>query len=64
MFITFYQIFSNAPQDGKSVAFSQFWEEVEKNNVKKVTIKGSEISGELIEGPHKLSPRGRFFLMT
>jgi cell division protease FtsH len=50
MFITFYQIFSNAPQDGKIIALSQFWEEVEKSNVKKVTIKGSEISGELIEG--------------
>ncbi len=50
MFISFYQIFSTTPQEGSEVQFSQFWEEVVKDNVRNVTIKGSEISGEFVEG--------------
>ncbi len=57
MFISFYQIFSTAPQEGKEIQFSQFWEEVTKDNVRNVTIKGKgirmEISGEFVEGTER-----------
>ena len=50
MFVSFYQIFSSSPQEGQSISFSQFWDEVEKDNVRHVTFKGNEISGEFVEG--------------
>ncbi|RLB53328.1 MAG: cell division protein FtsH, partial [Deltaproteobacteria bacterium] len=50
MFISFYQIFSNAPPQGRSITFSEFWEAVDQDNVRSVTIKGDEISGEFIRG--------------
>jgi cell division protease FtsH len=52
-FILFYQYFSSNPQEGKTISFSQFWEEVEKNNVRHITVRGNEIRGELIEGQER-----------
>jgi len=52
-FVLFYQYFSNAPSEGKTISFSQFWEEVDKDNVRRVTIRGPEISGELVEGAER-----------
>ncbi len=52
-FVLFYQYFSGTPSEGKAISFSQFWEEVEKDNVRRVTVKGSEISGELVEGAER-----------
>ncbi len=54
MFVSFYQIFSNSPQEGQSISFSQFWDEVEKDNVRGVTFKGNEISGEFVEGTKRM----------
>ena len=50
MFISFYHIFTAKPQEGKEIPFSQFWQEVEQDNVRNVTIKGMQIRGEFVEG--------------
>ena len=50
MFIGFYQILSSHPQEGKSIPLSQFWEEVKKDNVRNVVIRGNEVTGEMIDG--------------
>jgi cell division protease FtsH len=50
MFISFYHIFTATPQEGKEIPFSQFWQEVEQDNVRNVTIKGNQIRGEFVEG--------------
>ncbi len=50
MFIGFYQILSGHPQEGKPIPLSQFWEEVRKDNVRSVTIRGNEVTGEMNEG--------------
>ncbi len=53
MFFFTYQIFSSSPREGKLISFSKLWEEVEKNNVRSVIIKGDEISGEFAEGSER-----------
>ncbi|HOX44803.1 MAG TPA: ATP-dependent zinc metalloprotease FtsH [Myxococcota bacterium] len=50
MFISFYQIFATGGQEGREVTFSEFWEEVSRDNVRTVVIKGMEVSGELVQG--------------
>jgi len=50
MFVSFYQIFSSSPQEGKIISYSEFWEEVDKDNVRNITIKGNDIFGEFVEG--------------
>ncbi|HUU02903.1 MAG TPA: ATP-dependent zinc metalloprotease FtsH [Myxococcota bacterium] len=62
MFISFYQIFSSSPQEGKVISFSEFWDEVEKDNVRNVVIKGKEISGEFVEGGGKRAFQTRALL--
>ncbi|MBN2498708.1 MAG: ATP-dependent zinc metalloprotease FtsH [Deltaproteobacteria bacterium] len=53
MFFSFYSIFSSSPQEGKEISFSEFWEEVGKDNVRSVKIKGMNISGEKVEGSNR-----------
>jgi cell division protease FtsH len=50
MFVVFANILSGPANDGKEITYSQFWEEVEKDNVRSVVIKGREVTGELIDG--------------
>jgi cell division protease FtsH len=62
MFISFYQIFSSSPQEGKVISFSEFWDEVEKDNVRNVVIKGNELSGEFVKGGGKQAFQTRALL--
>ncbi len=50
MFVSFYQIFSAAPQEGKVISFSEFWQKVSRDEVRHVTIRGDEITGEFVSG--------------
>ncbi len=53
MFFSFYQIFATSGPEGREMSFSEFWEEVSKDNVRSVVIKGMEVSGELVEGSQR-----------
>ncbi len=53
MFFSLFQIFSTPAKNSKEIQFSEFWQEVENNNVRDVVIRGNEISGELIDGQQR-----------
>ncbi|RME25998.1 MAG: cell division protein FtsH, partial [Deltaproteobacteria bacterium] len=54
MFISFYfHLFSGSQQQGRAVTFSEFWQAVEQDNVRSVTIKGDEITGEFMRGENR-----------
>jgi cell division protease FtsH len=50
MFFSFYKIFATGGPEGREVTFSEFWEEVTKDNVRTVVIRGTDVTGELVEG--------------